>query len=151
MADEFNWTLFDKRSVPLIKRPEVTLQTKGTFSLNASAHHALGDPEALELLYDADQRVIGFRAAPAEAAHAYPIRPVGKGKTYIVSGRAFVQHFNIPADRPVRREAKMVDDTLVVDLKDPGRDATSNRDRAKRRVESQNGAGDSSALAGSPG
>jgi hypothetical protein len=141
VGEQFNFEVFDKRSTPLVKRPEVTIQTKGMLSMNASAHHALGAPEAVELLYDRDQKVVGIRPVEPEAAHAYPIRGVKGGSTYMVSGRAFLMYYGVPTDRPVRRDAVMVDGVLIIDLKDPGRDATSNRNRAKKlREERSNGA-----------
>lgn len=129
--DQFKFEVFDRRSVPLVKRPEVTIQASGSLSMNASAHHALGKPEAVEMLYDREQRVIGIRAVSPEAPNAYPLRAVGKGGSFIVSGRGFVAYFGIPVGGPVRREVRMVDDVLIIDLKDPGRDATSNRSRKK--------------------
>ena len=37
------------------RRPQVTIQAKGTLSFNASAHHLLGEPKAVELLYDREE------------------------------------------------------------------------------------------------
>ncbi len=140
MSDEFNFEVFDKRFSTLVKRPEVTIQTKGMLSVNASAYSALGSPEAVELLYDRDQQVVGMRPVAPDAAHAYPIRAVGAGATFIVSGRAFFAYYGIPTDKPVRRDVKITNDVLIIDLKDPGRDATSNRNRAaKLRDERSNG------------
>ncbi len=127
---KFSFQVFDKRTTPLVKRPEVTIQSKGTMSLNASAHHVLGEPEAVELLYDPAENVIGFRAVPPETAHAYPIRSVGgRGSTFIIAGRAFLAYFKIAMGTAVRRDALMVDNVLVIDLNDPGRVAISNRTR----------------------
>lgn len=140
MSDQFNFEVFDKRTTPLVKRPEVTIQTKGMLSMNASAYHALGTPKAVELLYDRGQRVVGMRPVEPEAPHAYPIRGVKSGSTYMVSGRAFFGYYDISTERPVRREAAIVEGVLIIDLKQPGRDATSNRNRAKRlREERSNG------------
>ncbi len=139
MSYQFNFEVFDKRSTPLVKRPEVTIQTKGMLSLNASAYHVLGSPEAVELLYDRDQQVVGIRPIAPDAPHAYPIRSVGAGATLLVSGRAFFAYYGIATDKPVRRDVKVVNGVLIIDLKDPGRDATSNRNRAKLRDAGSNG------------
>ncbi len=139
MSDRFNFEVFDKRATSFVKRPEATIQTKGMISLNASAYHALGSPKAVELLYDRDQQVLGMRPVETDAPHAYPIRGVGAGSTYMVSGRAFFGYYGIATDRPVRRDAAIVDGVLILDLKDPGRDATSNRNRAKLRDAGSNG------------
>lgn len=137
MAEQFNFEVFDKRSTPLVKRPEVTVQASGSLSLNRSAYHALGEPKTIELLYERERRIVGFRAVDENAVHAYPIRGFGTGNTFIVSGRAFFAFYNIPFGSPVRREAKMVNGVLIIDLNDPGREATSNRNRKKQRDSEQ--------------
>lgn len=136
---EFNFEVFDKRATAFVKRPEVTVQSKGVLSINASAHHLLGQPDTVELLYDRARRVVGVRPVAPETAHAYPIRNVGAGRTFVISGRAFFQYYEIATERPIRRDAKMVNGVLVIDLNDPGRDATSNRARAK--LKNASGAG----------
>lgn len=134
---EFNFQRFDKVGARLVKVPELTIQSKGTMSMNAAAHHLLGEPEAVEFLYDSSANVIGLSPVPPEDPHAYPLRGVGgKGNTnpnsFIVAGTAFLNFYKIPFGEPVRREVKLVDGVLIVDLNDPGRSAVSNRARAAR-------------------
>lgn len=131
----FDFVLFERQAAPLAKRPQITVQRAGAISFNASAYHSMGEPKAIELLYDPKQRVMGFRAAPADAPNAYAIKPLGAGKasSRLVSARAFLQFFGIPFDTPLRYDAELVDGVLTVDLKKPGRDATSNRSRKKQR------------------
>lgn len=145
---QFQWQRFDKQGVRLVRAPELTIQSKGTMSMNAAAHHLIGSPEAVELLYDGQANVIGIRPVPPDDPHAYPVRPVGGKSTgtphsFILAGTAFLNFFGIPYGEPVRREVKLVDDVLIVDLNDPGRSAISNRNRAKVVAEknaSRNGA-----------
>jgi hypothetical protein len=128
--------IFDRRANRYVKTPELTIQAGGSISVNAAAHKALGEPKAIELLYNASKKLIGLRAVAEEAAHAYPLRGVGKGgtgQTYVASPRAFFAHYEIPLGTPVRREVKMEGNILIVDLNDPGRVAISNRNRAKVR------------------
>lgn len=127
----YNWQVFDRRATPLVKRPEVTIQKKGMLSMNASAHHALGRPDAVELLWDAEQRVIGLRPVATDSPQAYPLRSVGTGNSFVISGTAFFAFFGISPEAPKRRDVKVEDGVLILDLKDPGRDATSNRNRRK--------------------
>ena len=133
---EFNFERFDKRGARLVKTPELTIQAKGTMSMNAAALNLIGDPEAIEFLYDPDAKVIGIRPVIPEDSHAYPIRGVG-GKpnkspnSYIIAGTAFLKFYEIPFGEPIRREVKAVDGVLIVDLNDPGRVVTSNRSRPK--------------------
>lgn len=141
MADEFEFEVFDKRATAFVKRPEVTIQSKGTLSINASAQKLMGDPETVELLYDRTRRVVGLRPVDSVTPHAYPIRKVGTGTTFVISGRAFFQYYGIATESPVRRDAKFVNGVLVIDLNDPGRDATSNRARGKLKNSQTNGSG----------
>lgn len=130
---------FDRRSIPLMKQPFVTIQSKGTLGFNASSHAALGEPEAVVMMYDEEAKLIGFRAAEVSERNAYPMRAVGAGKTFIVAGTAFLNYFKIPyGDEPIRYEATMVDGILTIDLTSGGHVATSNRTVGEqRRAEGQ--------------
>ncbi len=124
-----NFETFTKRMTPLVKQPYVTIQKRGTISLNASAHAALGSPEAIELLYDSGEQIVGFRGVPKTAEHAYPLRAQA-GKSvgpYIVSGTAFVRYYGIETTVSRRFVATMQDDVLCIDLKLEGTIVTSNR------------------------
>lgn len=122
---------FRKRMVPLTKAPYVTIQRRGTMSFNKSAYAALGSPEAVELLYDRDEQIIGVRPVDRSVEHAYPIRPSGGGKadpgSWMVSGRAFVQYYDIDTELSRRYPVSMDGDVLCIALKEGGTVVTSNR------------------------
>lgn len=119
--------VFRKRMVPLVKEPYVTIQRRGTMSFNKAAHHALGAPEAIELLFDPNEQIIGVRAVDPRAEHAYPIRMTNAETSFIVSGTAFTRYYDIPTDVSRRFRAAMVDGVLCIDLKEGGTEVTSNR------------------------
>lgn len=101
--------------------PFITIQKKGIFSLNRAAYEALGAPDAVELLYNREDRLIGIRKVNKSVGHAYSVRAFGKsGMTWLVSGTAFLSYYDIPIPDPVRRAARVEKNMLVVDLKDPG-------------------------------
>ncbi len=127
-----NFQVFDKRAIPMKKRPQVTIQAKGTLSFNASAHRLLGEPKAVELLYDREERVIGFRPTEPDGLNAYPMRPVSAGGNFVVAGIAFLKYYDIPFGVPIRYEADFADGVLMVDLKGEGREALSSRGRASQ-------------------
>lgn len=131
----FEWETYDRRSGRLAKAPELTVQSKGAMSLNSAAAELLGGPGAIELLYDKGKNVMGIRAVAETTAHAYPIRPVGKGGSFIISAKTFFDFYDLPLGTPIRRDVKMVGDVLIVDLNDPGRPAVSNRNRSKLKAE----------------
>lgn len=111
--------------------PLITIQKKGVLSLNRAAYSALGDPEAVELLYDQEANLVGLRKVDSEVEHAYTIRTFGKGGTWLVSGTAFTNYYDIDTSVPTRRLGQMRDDILVIDLNDPGTPVVSNRRAAK--------------------
>ncbi|MFE3449681.1 hypothetical protein ACFXJ8_12170 [Nonomuraea sp. NPDC059194] len=124
-----NFETFTKRMTSIVKQPFVTIQKRGTMSLNSAAYAALREPEAVELLYDAEERIIGFRGVPKESEHAYPLRPQA-GKSvgpYIVSGTAFAKYYGIDTTVSRRWVGYLDDGILCIDLKGPGTEVTSNR------------------------
>jgi hypothetical protein len=122
-----NFEVFDKRSVPISGEPMVTVQRKGPISLNLAAFHALGKPSHIELLYDPNERIMGFRALNEPLAHAYPVRQQGRSHTFLIAGHKFLKYYGIPNEVSIRYVAKLYDDVLGVDLKQKGLEVTSNR------------------------
>lgn len=124
-----DFEVFTKRLVPLKKTPLVTIQKRGTISLNKSAYSALGEPEAVELLYDRDERIVGLRAAESSLEHAYPVRSAtGRGSgPYIISAIAFTKFYDIDTEQSLRWRAHLVEDVLCIDLDSTGTPVTSNR------------------------
>lgn len=121
---------FRRQRAPITTEPAVTIQRRGTMSLNAPAFDALEAPKYLELLFDRDEMLIGLRKAGPEVPHAYLVRPLGKGgTTHMVSGTAFLAYYGIKFDTARRWIARMQDDMLVIDLKQPGAEVTGNRGR----------------------
>jgi hypothetical protein len=129
----YNFETFDRRAGRLVKAPEVTVQSSGTLSLNASAANLLGNAEAIGLLYDRTNNVVGVRPVPPETPHAYPLRPVtGERSTFVINARSFFLYYDLPIGTAVRRDVRADDGVLILDLNDPGRVAVSNRKRSKR-------------------
>lgn len=107
--------------------PEVTIQRRGTFSLNAQAYEGLGEPEAVELLYDREDRLIGVRKVSPDTRHAYAVRPLNRGRTWLFSGQAFLKWYGIESPVARRWAVTFEDGTLILDLKQPGEEAQANR------------------------
>src|SRR6266508_5021599 len=104
---------------PMVKQPFVTIQKRGTISLNAAAHAMLGSPEAVELLYDPHEKIIGLRPVAKESEHAYPLRAqAGKAVgPYLVSGTAFTKYYKIDTQVSRRWVGHVDNGVLCVDLK----------------------------------
>jgi hypothetical protein len=96
--------------------PIVALHLRGIFALNKNAYDLLGQPEAVEMLYAPEQRIIGFQAAPKSSPDAYAVRHTTK-TAHQVEGRAFLKYYNIPEDAKGRRyNAELVDDILTINI-----------------------------------
>jgi hypothetical protein len=105
------------------RQPYVTIQKKGVFSLNKAAHDALGNPDSVELLYDADARLVALRKVDSSVEHGYQVRaPVENHATWLISGGAFMAYYEIDNSTSVRRAARADGDLLIIDLNDPGVD-----------------------------
>ncbi len=146
---QFNFEVYDRRSAPLAKTPQVTFQRGGAISFNASAYNAMGSPTSLELLYDRDRQVVAFRSVGPDEPHAYPMRPVGaSAKTYIVNGRSFFAYYSIDISVPYRYVPQIIEGKApgemiaIVDLNGPRQSAVSNRARGAQKA-AANGSEDS--------
>ena len=101
-------------------QPFVTIQKKGVISLNRAAFDALGSPEFVELLFDRDAQLVALRRVESSVEHAYQVRaPVTNHATWLISGGAFLTYYEIDSSESVRRAARVEDDLLIIDLKDP--------------------------------
>jgi hypothetical protein len=116
---EEGWELFTGRHTRYEQEAMVSIQTRGNMSLNAAAWKALGRPEAVELLWNESQRLVGIRAADPQAEHAYALRSVERATTHILSFIAFAQTYGIPIDTEAARRyaAEVRDNMLIIDLK----------------------------------
>lgn len=125
---------FTRRMIPLVKKPSITIQKRGTMSFNKAAYVALGSPEAVELLYDKELKIVGIRAIDPIVDHAYPMRPQANKDDgpYIVSGAAFTKYYGIDTEEARRWNAELEDGILCIDLRQPGQVVTSNRSGSGR-------------------
>lgn len=136
MVDLAGFETFTKRMVPLGKSPYVTIQKRGLLSFNRAAHMALGEPAAVELLFNPTSHVIAVRGAPEDTPHAYKFRSLGgqhatrEPTTFLVAATAFTNHYNIPTDVSIRRSVEVRDGILFVDLKDEGTVVSGSRRRS---------------------
>jgi hypothetical protein len=90
----------------------LTLQASGLLSLNHAAFMALGEPDAVALLYDAGEGVIGVRRVEKDHQNAYPVRKQGRSMTYLVSAQGFVAYHEIPTVKARRFLARDYGDSV---------------------------------------
>jgi hypothetical protein len=128
-----NFEAFRKEQVALKREPQVTIQKRGVISLNNSAYTALGAPEAVELLYDVQSRIVGLHPVDARASRACFLRsPTGNGSgPFVISAMAYLHYYDIDLGSTRRWTAFLDGGILCVDLRQPGTEVTSNRARPR--------------------
>ena len=92
--------------------PMFTLQARGVLSLNHAVFMALGEPEAVALLYDADEDVVALRKVERTHQNAYPVRKQQKSQSYLVGLRGFTAYHGIPTLTARRFAARRYDDGI---------------------------------------
>jgi hypothetical protein len=82
--------------------PMFTLQARGLISFNHAAFTALGEPDAVALLYDSAENIVAMRKVPKSHENAYTVRKQQQAHSYVVGAQGFVSHYNIPTQRALR-------------------------------------------------
>lgn len=111
-----------------------TLQKRGILAFNSVAFEQMGEPEAVELLYNPSTQIIAVRPTdPLTVSHASAVRSSGSGenKTRLLSATAFVKYHGIDVSETVRRDIKVVDRVAFIDLKEQGSVVTGNRRKSE--------------------
>lgn len=97
----------------------ISVQKHGILSLNRSAYARLGQPDAVQLLYDRDRQLIGLQAADTDEPHAQRVRRSSNKSAYVVSAARFTSHYKIATDTARRWQAEQEGDVLFIDLTKP--------------------------------
>ncbi len=113
---------FTGRATPASsKLMRVALQKRGTISLNRAAYLALGEPEAIAMLYDHESRAVGMKPISKDIRHAYPIRKQPNSKSYLIGAQAFCKYYDIQTGSN-RAFAPLIEDGVLVFELDGGVD-----------------------------
>ncbi len=127
--------VFNKRAATSSKVPMVTIQKDGEFSMNKAAHDAFGAPDAVEILYDREEKLIAFRPAPVDGALSFPVKPQGNNSTgRQIAGKAFAKYYELDVTVARRYTARVKDGMLIVDLKEESAVVTGPRAAMKSRL-----------------
>lgn len=94
----------------------VSIQKQGIIAFNRAAFASLGEPKAVELLYDHERSLVGLRAADETASHTLRVRTSSAGGTYVVSAARFVRHYGIPNEVGRRWRARTEGDVVFIDI-----------------------------------
>ena len=126
---------FDKRHIAIAGSPFATIQRGGrVMTINRVAYEMLGGPEAVELLYNKQNRVIGLRQVSPKEPYAFPLRGQGRREkepsNYLVAIQAFTKHYGIDTSVAMRYPVEMEKGILTIPL-DRGTVATGPRAKTK--------------------
>ena len=110
--------VYDRKSKPVAKEPLVTFQARGSFGINEAAWEALGCPSEVEILYDPEERIVGFRQAEEASPHGYPVHKQTNGRTYHFGGVGFTKYYGIETGRSRRFAMRDFDGVYGIDLKE---------------------------------
>lgn len=131
--------VFEKGSAPVSTVPTATIQKRGLISLNRAAFALIDSPEAVELLWDEDRRIIGIQPAPLQSPNAYPARPQSSASNkgpVLIAGNLFTRFIGLDTSEARRWVPTVEGDVLCIDMTEPGQRVTSNRSR-QRQAHSQ--------------
>ncbi len=122
---------FKRGLLQIPAEPQVTILRRGILSLNKPAHSALGSPDAVELLYDPCERVVGLRPVDPREENSYIVRrPRSGGRgPFVITAMAFTKLYDIDTTQSLRRDAFLDNGVLCVCLNDAATPVTSNRAR----------------------
>ena len=101
---------------------------RGVITFSVPAYDLLGSPEAVKLLYDEAERIVGFKPAKKADWNAYGLRPQGKA-TRSISAAPFCRLAGVQDTR--RWPAYLEDGILCADLKQRGTSVVGNRAKSR--------------------
>jgi hypothetical protein len=124
-----NFEVFDRSLTSTTREPAVTVQKRGTMSMNRAAYEALRRPDAVELLFDATARTIGLRPVAPAADNAHLVRRPARSTSgpFTIAALPFLQFYRLRLDESRRWPAFLDGDVLCVDLRAESRPASRTR------------------------
>ena len=121
-AMELNFESFaNPRPVMPPNKMRASIAPHGDFYLNRAVVEALGWPEAVTMMYDRGQNIIGIKPADPEDGGGYPLRPKGgRSRSRNVFAGSFCRHFRIAPPGTLNFRAPRLDKggVLLLDLND---------------------------------
>lgn len=114
-------------------RPEntdfaITINAKNILTFNKYARKMLGEPEAVVLLFEKSESMIGLVPTSLKDKDAFPMKPKGGGLNYTVHAAPFCRHFGIVIDKTERFDRPDFDNEGILRL-----DLKSTHDVSNRR------------------
>jgi hypothetical protein len=125
--DTEEFEVFTRRSTPIIKDHYIAIHKRGTISLNRSAVEALGEPHAVQLLFNRTKRIVAFRPTDPKTESAYPLRRQNNSNSWLIAGQAFLNFYDIEHNITRRYRGEFRDNMLRIDLSQGGTEVVGRR------------------------
>lgn len=77
------------------ERLSVSINSKNTLTLNKYTRRILGDPEAVLVMFDKKESVIGLSPTHKDDPYGFEVKPKGGGQNFIVHITPFCRHHGI--------------------------------------------------------
>jgi hypothetical protein len=115
---ELKWEIFEDG--PVVQTTEqiyVTINRHGNLYLNGRTLKAMGEPDAVVLMYDRRKQVIGIQRAPLDRRNAYRLRRKDRDHNgRVLYAANFCRHYHIKPDKTLTFTAAEVDKNGVLVL-----------------------------------
>ena len=85
-------------TTPLNERMHVTLSPRNVILMNGNIHDRLGQPNAVILLFDKVNSIIGVNPAGANMPNAFPVKHKTNGRDRLIRATPFCKHYGIQVD-----------------------------------------------------
>lgn len=136
MAIERKWVEFAASPAPRAGRAMyVSLNQRGLIVLNRHTYKAMGEPEAVQLLFDADNVTIGLRPCELLMPNAFKINRRGESGTHIITATRFTKAHQINPTGTIRFLKPHIEDgVLILDIGLTARTTQTPRTGWRKRV-----------------
>ena len=101
---------------PSNERISVTINKKNTLTFNRFTAKLLGNAEAVILLFDKTESIIGVVPSNLRDRHAFPLKPKGGGLNLVVHTAPFCRHFGIVIDQTEKFDEADLDNEGILRL-----------------------------------
>lgn len=92
---EKQWEEFTQKAAAKGDAIRVSLNARGNFALNQKAVETLDTPEAIVLMFDKANQLIGLKASSTEVNHAYELKRQGTSQSYFLRAKSFCNFYGI--------------------------------------------------------
>lgn len=98
----------------------ITINYKNVLTFNKYAAKMLGNPDAVKLMFEKKESLIGVVASSMKDKDAFPLKPKSGGMNWVVHTAPFCRHHGIMIDKTERFNRPDIDEQgiLRLDLKD---------------------------------